>query len=249
MLCGQRGTGNDILLHLGHLRDQFLRSDSPSQPPSRHGKTFRHAVDDHGAFFHSGNAADAPAPASVINQRLIYFIGKYGEIAALCKLRDFLQRFFRHDGSGGIVRRVQDDHFCAFRQNRLQIIRLKLEAILRTRIDKDRNSAERADHLRIIDPVRGVNHNLVTRFHQRIECQESGLHSSYRNDDLSFRVRLHPRGSPDIVRNGTTQFKKPRICGIAGISFHNGTACRLADIERRWQIRVSQSKINDIRIP
>ena len=30
MLCGQRGTGNDILLHLGHLRDQFLRSDSPS---------------------------------------------------------------------------------------------------------------------------------------------------------------------------------------------------------------------------
>ena len=155
------GAGVEVFLALDHAVNDVHRSSGITNAPARHGIGLGEAVHHHGARLHARQFRNGAELCTGIQQRVIHLVRDDQQIVLFGNGRDGSQLLVGINLAGGIVRRVDHDGLCPWRDQRFDHVRLHGEPVLRL-CGHAHGHAAAILHLRhIVEPLRILNQDLV----------------------------------------------------------------------------------------
>ena len=210
---------------LGHLK----RSDHPADTPARHRIGLGHAVQHQqlpAAFRHGGT--DVGGVRIVIVQVLVDLVGDNPNVVLDGPTTDRFHGFRLPDGSGRVVRGVDDDCLRMLGTGRFQRLKRGLEVHVGTGEYFDRHTTGKLHSLGVAGPVRSGNDDLIAIVEQNLERFVDGLLAAVGHHDL-IGIDLIAGIAQHLSRNRFAQLGQARRRRVLVILRVKAGICRSLD--------------------
>ncbi len=227
-----------MALQLVHRLDQRHRRAGEAQPPAGHRIGLRAAVHRHGApaqprlHLHDGRRLEP-----VIGELLVDVVGEDPDIrVAQQHVADRPQLVGRVGGAGRVARVVQHEPAGPRRDRLLERLGAQLEAVVLLARHQHRLAVGQRDDVRIADPARARDDDLVVLVQRRQHGIEDHLLAAGRDDDL-LRFVVDARVTEKLLRHGLAQHRRAGDIGIVRLVVLDGADRRVLDVARRVEVR------------
>jgi hypothetical protein len=241
------GVGGGLALQFVHCLDKLYRRTAETDAPAGHGIGFGAAV--HG----DGTAAqgrldldDGGGFKAVIGELVVDVVGEHPHIGvAQQHIADGAQLLGRIGGTGRVAGGVEEEPFGLRRDGGFQIFGAQLEAVVLGARHKHGRAFGQSHDVRVRNPARGRDDNLVTRLHRCQHGVENHLLAACGNDDFLGLV-VDAGVTQEFGGDGFAQRRRARDIGIFGIAGVDRVDGRLFDMRRGVEIRLAGGEADDI---
>ena len=244
VLAGRIGAGVEVLLALGHAVDDLRWGRDKADAPAGHGIGLREAVDDDRPLFHARERCDAGRLLSGVEQGVVDIIRDHQQIVLHGQLGNLCHRFARHDGAGGVVRRVDHQRLGVRRDELFDGLRLHFKVMLQIRGNANCRAVAVRDLGHIVQPLRVLDQDFVALVQQDKEQEAQCAHAAVGDDDLRFRVIVQVL-QIGLFGDGLTERERTGVRRIMRDALVERFLAGLADQLRRRHIRLTDAEADD----
>ena len=149
------------------------------------------------------------------------------------------------NSTAGVVGAVEDDPLGTRRYRLFKLGGRQLETVVFMALDNDRGSAIQAGDIRVGNPVRRMDDNLVPRI--------EGSRQRFKNDLLAARCGHHLFDAVlqaivtgEFGDDGLAQGRGAQCVGVVSIAGLHRLACGLNDMRRCVEVRLTHCKVDDV---
>ena len=235
-----------MALQLGCRSDDLYRTGGVTDPPARHGVRFRHTIDHHRSLFHIRVDSSHIGEGYSIIENFFVNVVRYGQHIILNKdFHQFHQFCLSIDRTCGVGRAVDDDGPGSGIDDFLQLTRSDFESIGYVCFQNDRLCARQDDDIRIGNPVRRGNDDLIALFEEHLSqiiksmFRTAGYHN-LRTGIIQFVIPV------ELADDSIFQLVDPSDRGVLGESLFNRLNSRLFHVIRRIKIRLAGAEPDDV---
>ena len=213
--------------------------------PAGHGIALGYAVDDDRVLLYFfAKCRNAGEFASVVAEAVVNLVSDDVNIVTQADLRKRFQLFFGVDHAGRVGRVVEHERLRFIRDGGFKLLRRHFKMLRLGRRYDHRNAAHHTDLLRIADPVRRGNDDLIAGVEQR-EKRSIKARLGAVGDDNGIIIKVHAEIFLHAVRDRLTRFDRAGRRRILRLSLPDGTDSRLFDMVGRIKIRLPCPKAHD----
>ena len=241
------GVGRALRLHLVHGLDQVDGSPGVADAPAGHAVGLGDAVERQRALHEPGLHLDrGDEGEAVVDDVLVNVVGQHPDVGVLHQhVRQGLHFGLGVGRPAGVRRRVQDQPFGLRRDRPFQVLLTQAEAALRRTRDRHGLAVGQQRDVRIRDPVRRRDDDLVAGIEGRHEGVEDDLLAAAAHGDLVGRV-VQSVFPLELVADGLAQLRRPGDGGIPGLAPVHGRLRRLDDVRRRVEVGLAGAEADDV---
>ena len=187
---------------------------------------------------------DAGEFASVVAEAVVNLVSDDVNIVTQADLRKRFQLFLGVDHAGRVGRVVEHERLCFIRNGSFKLLRRHFKMLRLRRRDDHRNAAHHTDLLRIADPVRRGNDDLIAGVEQREKRSIKARLGAVGNDD-GVIIKVHAQVFLHAISYCLAGFNGAGRWRILRLSLPDGTDSRLFDMVGRIKIRLPCPKAHD----
>ena len=226
-----------------HSVQQPARPGGEANAPTRHGVSLGDPVHGQGALSQTRLHLGQGVKGSAVKYQVLVDVVREDQYARMLQqhLSQCVQFFSAVHGTGGVGRRVENQP-AGVRPNGCAQGRCgQLEAAVGAAGDNARAAAAQLHHLRVADPVRGRNNDLIAVIEGGGQCIEDHLLTTAA-DLCVLPTDRQTILDPVLVRNGLAQSTQTGHWGIARVACVDSRDGRLADVLRSIEIRLARTQ-------
>ncbi len=234
-------------LNFLHRRHQRFRPCAVADPPTGHRIGLGNAVHGQCALVqfrnHRGEGLEFDGP---VGEHFVNVIGQHQHLRMSfedCAQTRQVHRAVHHPG--GIRGRVEQQPACSRCDRLLQCLRSEPKPLLWFGVHKHRLPAKQANNVRVADPIRCRNDDLIVCVQCGHHHIENDLLAAHSNQHLIRRV-VQPVVPLELCGNRLPQLRNALRCRVACFAPVDGTFRGIPDVLRGLKIRFACCEGNDV---
>ena len=233
-------------LDLRARRDDLARPRGVAEPPPGHRERLGEAVDhDRQLLDLVAHRGDRDEALPVVDELLVDFVRDHPDLLAHAHLGDLFELLAGVRGAGRVARVVEDDRLGVGRDRRRQVARGEAEAVLFAGRDDHGVGLGELDLVRVGDPVRRRDQDVVALVVERHRDVEQGVLRSGRDDDLVGGVG-EAVVAFELAADRLLEVGDAVVGGVLGeVRVERGLGGPLHDLRGR-EVRLADREVDDV---